>query len=524
MRLRICVLTRETALHWAAFYVTAFRQTCDVVSIGPAWNRKDAEDFADPDYVARSVVKNDIISDATDAAELLESLPGGWNPDLLVTIQSGAPPIGGIARVGCPTVYLSIDTWHDPREFIIARQYNFVFLAQKALVKYMRMAGCRFVYWLPLACDPAAHFILPEEETHDFAFVGRYHFLANRQRVARINELSKHFRVAVYNGLDANDMARAYGSARVVFNASIAKDVNMRVFEALATGRPLLTNHEAEANGLFDLFEDGRHLITYTDENLLTQAQRCLEDPEWARAIGEAGKKEVLEKHTYRHRVQELQGALTALLPALGNRVYQRLKQGARVVDFIPFGAQSILDVGLAMDASRISLRRAGVVHVEGVAPDAELREQRASTYESVHLQSEMDDIRRHDFDVVIWNCPNGMGLDWQQVFSRSTAWLKEGGTILLVIEDRVLAPLLGEISTSTIESWLVAHGFTFQVRRAASAESGPHVIAARQWSHPVEDIIAQMYREFPTNGIASEEQADRVNEAVPDSPSVEHP
>ncbi len=524
MPLRVCILTRETALHWAAYYVAAFRECCDVIAIGPVWNPGDAVDFAKPEYIAPSIVRNDITSDATDAGELLALLPPGWNPDLLVTIQSGAPPVGGIARAGCPTVYLSIDTWHDPREFIVARQYDFVFLAQKALVKYMRQAGCRHAWWLPLACDPAAHYLAPGEESFDFAFIGRIHFVANRQRVARLNELGKHFKVAVYNGLNEQDMARAYGTARAAFNASIAQDVNMRVFEALATGKPLLTNREAEVNGLFELFADEEHLITFTDENLAAQARRCIEEPDWARAIGEAGKREVLEKHTYAHRVRALEEKLKEMLPALGSRVYPRFKQGNKLFDFLPFGTQRVLDVGMALETSRISLRRAGVTYVTAVATESAMAEERAMFYDAVVPIAELHEIGETDFDMVIWKHADTLGLGWAQVFSMSAHWLAEGGAIMLIVDEEVLAPTLGDIDTGAIEAWLVAHGFTFQVRRAVSEESGPHVIVARQWSATLESIIAELYREFPTNGVVPEHFRGALSEPIPGSPDAGHP
>ncbi len=37
-------------------------------------------------------------------------------------------------------------------------------------------------------------------------------------------------------------MARTYSAARTVFNRSIKNDINMRVFEALASGSLLVTN------------------------------------------------------------------------------------------------------------------------------------------------------------------------------------------------------------------------------------------------------------------------------------------
>jgi len=41
-------------------------------------------------------------------------------------------------------------------------------------------------------------------------------------------------------------MAETYSASKIVFNCSLKKDVNMRVFEALASGSLLLTNDLSE--------------------------------------------------------------------------------------------------------------------------------------------------------------------------------------------------------------------------------------------------------------------------------------
>jgi Glycosyl transferases group 1/Methyltransferase domain len=101
-------------------------------------------------------------------------------------------------------------------------------------------------------------------------------------------------------------MARAYSSARLVFNRSIKNDVNMRVFEALASGSMLVTN-ELTANGQAELYRDGVHLATYADqEDLLDKLAFYLERESLREKIAAAGRADVLEKHTYSHRMERL--------------------------------------------------------------------------------------------------------------------------------------------------------------------------------------------------------------------------
>ena len=100
------------------------------------------------------------------------------------------------------------------------------------------------------------------------------------------------------------EMARVYSASRIVFNRSIKDDVNMRVFEALASGSLLLTNDLA-ANGQAELFHDGVHLATYSDmEEMLDKVTYYRRHESLREKIAAAGAAEVLAKHTYRHRME----------------------------------------------------------------------------------------------------------------------------------------------------------------------------------------------------------------------------
>jgi len=72
--------------HWTSFYVKAFRERCDVVSVGPkpdesllkeGW-RSGAHD---------AVVPPDIEVDFVGPWDLYDLLPAGWQPDLVVGIS-----------------------------------------------------------------------------------------------------------------------------------------------------------------------------------------------------------------------------------------------------------------------------------------------------------------------------------------------------------------------------------------------------------------------------------------------------
>ncbi len=78
----------------------------------------------------------------------------------------------------------------------------------------------------------------------------------------------------------------------------------MRIFEALSTGSFLLTNWIPT---LGDLFEDGKHLVTYkTLEEMVEKAKYYLEHEDEREAIAKAGYEEFVSKHTYKHRIEKI--------------------------------------------------------------------------------------------------------------------------------------------------------------------------------------------------------------------------
>jgi len=523
MNPRVCIFAAESLLHWSGFYVRAFRQCCDTIAIGPAIVPAE-HDYPDWERVAPYVIANDIHTRSPQTLDRLALLPDGWDPDLLVVIQSGDVPLQGLGLAGCPTVHISVDTWHDMGEFARPFEYDFVFVAQKALVKYMALRGCCRAYWLPLGCDPEYHAAAGGAEImHDIVFVGRVSYLVNVQRRKRLEALERHFNLGVYGGVGAHEMAEALGRARLIFNASIACDVNMRVFEALATGRPLVTNREARANGLFDLFEDGVHLITYDDGDLVAQVRKYLADPEGARAIGEAGRTEVLARHTYVHRVRQLFDILRAHNIEPGKRPCPRVCEARRFLDFIPRGALRVLDIGLGLQSSRVALTHRGVEHLAGIAPDGLRARQRANSYDDVWTLDSAPE-PSGDFDTAVCAARGGLGRPLDGLLHYAAGWLVKGGRVLLALEEADYREAVGEGGFSELTEHFLERDW--QVLRWCPPVAGMphHTLVLARLGATADEISVAMYGEFPVNGVNTTPWKGITADEVPDLPDAVGP
>jgi len=105
------------------------------------------------------------------------------------------------------------------------------------------------------------------------------------------------------------EMARTFSASRIVFNDAVKRDLNMRVFEALASGALLLTDR-APGSGLDEMFVDREHLVLYDDTDVEALAAYYLEHEDERLDIAARGRAEVLRWHTYDHRARALVDAV----------------------------------------------------------------------------------------------------------------------------------------------------------------------------------------------------------------------
>ncbi|MGQ0555894.1 MAG: CgeB family protein [Nitrospiraceae bacterium] len=233
----------------------------------------------------------------------------GFEPDYVVFVEGGSMrllPVG-LECVECLTAWYGIDTHMDYAKHLrIGRLFDVTFLAQKEYVERMRADGIRQVHWLPLGF---AEELLPSpmpERTIDIAYVGSEQVAANPLRHALLEALRREFPSTRFGAASPNEMGRIYAGAKLVFNKSVNNDVNMRFFEAAGAGGVLVTDR-IRNNGVEELFEEGKHYVSYQGHDSLIQVVRgLLADPQRCAAISKSAHCHVLEHHTYRHRAQSL--------------------------------------------------------------------------------------------------------------------------------------------------------------------------------------------------------------------------
>ncbi|MCR4319072.1 MAG: glycosyltransferase [Candidatus Brocadiaceae bacterium] len=254
---------------------------------------------------------------------------GGWNilPDT----------IDALKKMGTKTALWTNDVPFNFGPIIIsAPYYDFVFTAGTEAIEILKDYNVKNLRWLPFACDPDFHkpieVRVEEKEKYgcDICFVGSGTIEVYKKRRIILEKLVD-FDLGIWGpGWDRalkesplNKFVRDSHTKPIewikVFSASkIALGIHYhdysgkiscyqaspKVFEALACGAFLLVDDQKD---ILSLFRDGEHLVIYKDiDDLRAKASYYLKNDDERKRIAENGRREVLEKHTYRHRVKAI--------------------------------------------------------------------------------------------------------------------------------------------------------------------------------------------------------------------------
>ena len=488
--MKLCLMVHPGAWSWIPRYIRAFRGCCDTLVLGPA----------SPDPLG--CPEPDVVCDFGDMPDLYAILPEGWVPDLVVGIAGigGEALFPAVAELSCPTAYFTIDTWQCISDYHHARSYDFVFAAQSEFAPLLEATGAARVSWLPLACDPQEHGPVEVPKTHDVSFLGSYQHPVHNERKRLLRSLQDHYAVRVEEKVYGAAANAVFCSGRMVFNHCAVQEVNMRVFEAMATGSPLLCNEDASYNGLLDLFEDGEHLVLYSDErDLHKQVQRLLGDDRERVRIGKTGMEYVRSAHTYEHRANTFLQTLYDGVPALTVAGLKPVWSGDPLVDCVPYGAGRTVDFSGKLGAWRDLLAMRGVKALTGLR----------NAGQGYDVQVDKDALVEGDADTVVLGENDAIVAEMR--YGRSL--LQAGGTLVVQIESATWAALNIEMHLDALEDWLSPQGLVYR-RFLGKPDGTGYLLVLRKRTRSVRDVVTAVYDRLQLTGI----DAHRVVERIPES------
>ena len=205
-----------------------------------------------------------------------------------------------IKQPGVPSVYYEIDN-HIMRGSQLAYYAlaDIVFIAQKHFIN--EYPPEKTVY-IPLAADPEIHKPYDDEPiTYDIGFCGNANYPRRREL---LHKLCNNYKGYVGHTAAGEPYARALSRCKILFNCSMDNDVNMRFFEAMMIGRPLVSDKLPAQK---ELAQQGVHYMAYYDESdLMRKVALSIGNEKKRVAMGRVARNYAIKHHTYKIRLQKI--------------------------------------------------------------------------------------------------------------------------------------------------------------------------------------------------------------------------
>lgn len=276
-----------------AHYMAPPRLSDDQVNCGPHWVDRDIGGH----FVSLGTPLGEY-----DLAAVAARLPAAQQPDAVVCLVDAARQSlpRNLRGCRCPKILLVADTHHlnapitNMVRYALSEPFDrVVLLYDRHHWEFFHAAGVKNLHWFPGLTFPHgdATVAAARATTREprLGFVGTTG-ICHQRRTQLLTQLNAQAVPSVVTSLAQREALAFYGSSRVGFNASLNGDLNLRVFEILASGAALLTDKLSAASGLEELWSPGRELLLYaTPAEMVERAQHALAHPAETRAIGEAG-------------------------------------------------------------------------------------------------------------------------------------------------------------------------------------------------------------------------------------------
>ncbi|MGB7957402.1 MAG: glycosyltransferase [Minisyncoccia bacterium] len=272
------------------------------------------QEFAGAKYVYR-VLQAEGHETAVFKFDQLKQIPD-YKPDLVLAMDDGAHYICDIDIH--PKAIWIIDTHLSYLcDEVMVKSFDIIFSNQKNDSERLGKKF-KYVYWLPVVADPELHgpVAVPKKE-FDIAMVGG---LFRGTRKVMMRKLKELYPNSYIGGADWGHIGEIYSKSKIVVNYAIENGINNRAFEGPCSGSLLITN-KLKDNGLEDLFEDGKEIVTYSDfSDLKNKIDYYLAHNEERERIAAAGRARVLKEHTYKDRVDFMLSKINELRPQLATK------------------------------------------------------------------------------------------------------------------------------------------------------------------------------------------------------------
>lgn len=270
-------------------------------------------------YVERALIALGHDARVITQSEYYEDHPG---VDLFFCVDS-AGPMNFVEKHRAKSAMWFIDSRHnnnperrkpddDTNAKTLAAGGGWVFQAQyKDWERMVNDIGVFRSTWLPLGADPDVWKPYDTPKIYNVGFGGN---IWDGVRREVLEQISKRWSLGQFTGTP-EALALGYSACEVGFNISsfygspVDYDINMRVFEVMSCGIPLITNYLPELQDL-GIYE---YVLVYRNQGeILPTIERALASPDsWLEDLGDSARQLIIDCHTYKHRMEEALDILT---------------------------------------------------------------------------------------------------------------------------------------------------------------------------------------------------------------------
>ncbi len=318
----VLLILESNPVSHTAGYVRAFQNMANVTTLGPVirqaqldfWEHTELheEQFKDPSQVRQKFIDWARAIDSCDQWVYDRHLNvkalirrRALKPDFVIWLDAGLGFKLDISAVDVPCGVILGDTHTGGLKDKLeqARAFDHVFVQFRKQDIPTFEANCGSVHWLPPAAELNSYSLIAPEHGPHIAFAGQtepdnFPLRCNLLRYMLDAELP-----VVVGSYVLAKYQRFLADALIGFNCSLAKDINLRFMETLASGSLLLTDVLRRESGIHELAIEGKHYVSYADrDELLSLASYYLAQPEKAQRIAAEGQRHFAANHTFNHR------------------------------------------------------------------------------------------------------------------------------------------------------------------------------------------------------------------------------
>lgn len=155
--------------------------------------------------------------------------------------------------------------------------------------------------YLPYAVDETVHYPTDTRKEYDVVMIGlQYQNRTELANMLRSEGVKVHYSI----GESFDEYRELYNKSRIGVSWSSKDDLIARVFELMGMRLPVVTNNVPD---LPEHFNVGGHYLGFdTVYEAVERIQRVLAEPEKYEQMRTQAYEEVISKHTYNHRIQQI--------------------------------------------------------------------------------------------------------------------------------------------------------------------------------------------------------------------------